>query len=236
MPGDARAEYAGRHTLLVGSGYSAATNVVALAGIAAETSDTRITWVTRRNRDVPIPLIDNDPLIDRKNLTATANDLATRAGGPVDWLAGHSVTALTPADNDDGFQVTVRSQEGGTEKTLDVDRIIANVGFRPDRSIYEELQVQECYASQGPLRLAAKLLGESSTDCLIQPTPDGRPAEPSRTGLLHSRLEELRPKLPLPDAGRSAADSRCPVAAPFQSGNELMRLLTISDAKDGNAS
>jgi hypothetical protein len=46
--------------------------------------------------------------------------------------------------------------------------VIANVGYRPDRSLYEELQVHECYASQGPIKLAAALLGETSTDCLDQ--------------------------------------------------------------------
>ncbi|MCZ6778997.1 MAG: hypothetical protein O7F16_08495 [Acidobacteria bacterium] len=49
-----------------------------------------------------------------------------------------------------------------------VDRVIANVGYRPDRSLYEELQVHECYATQGPMRLAAALLGEGSADCLGQ--------------------------------------------------------------------
>lgn len=51
---------------------------------------------------------------------------------------------------------------------ITVDRIIANVGYRPDRTIYEELHVHECYATQGPIKLAAKLLGESSSDCLAQ--------------------------------------------------------------------
>lgn len=32
----------------------------------------------------------------------------------------------------------------------------------------EELQVHECYPSQGPIKLAAALLGEASTDCLQQ--------------------------------------------------------------------
>merc|ERR1711957_1044215 len=30
-----------------------------------------------------------------------------------------------------------------------VNTIIANVGYRPDSSIYEELQVHQCYASEG---------------------------------------------------------------------------------------
>ena len=51
---------------------------------------------------------------------------------------------------------------------LSVDRIIANVGYRPDRRLWEELQVHECYASQGPMKLAAALLGEASADCLSQ--------------------------------------------------------------------
>ena len=52
---------------------------------------------------------------------------------------------------------------------LAVDNIIANVGFSPDNSIYRELQVHECYASRGPMKLAAALLSESSSaDCLAQ--------------------------------------------------------------------
>ena len=53
-------------------------------------------------------------------------------------------------------------------KQIVADRIIANVGYKPDRSLYEELQVHECYASQGPMKLAAALLGETSADCLSQ--------------------------------------------------------------------
>jgi hypothetical protein len=49
-----------------------------------------------------------------------------------------------------------------------VDQVIANVGFRPDRRIYEELQVQECYATGGPMKLAAALLDQPSSDCLDQ--------------------------------------------------------------------
>ena len=51
-----------------------------------------------------------------------------------------------------------------------VDRIIANVGYRPDRQLYEELQFHECYASQGPIQLAAALLGDTSADCTTQST------------------------------------------------------------------
>jgi hypothetical protein len=67
--------------------------------------------------------------------------------------------------SDTRFVVELSGQHAGT---IEVDRIIANVGFRPDNRIYEELQIHECYASQGPMKLAAALLGQSGGDCLDQ--------------------------------------------------------------------
>ena len=49
-----------------------------------------------------------------------------------------------------------------------MDEIVANVGFRPSHQLYEELQIHECYATQGPMKLAAALLGQTSADCLDQ--------------------------------------------------------------------
>ncbi|CAE7469922.1 unnamed protein product [Symbiodinium natans] len=44
---------------------------------------------------------------------------------------------------------------------------VSQVGYHPDTSIYEELQVHQCYASNGPIKLAATLIGGSG-DCLKQ--------------------------------------------------------------------
>ena len=42
-------------------------------------------------------------------------------------------------------------------------------GYRPDTSIHRELQVHLCYATEGPMKLAAALLGEDSNgDCLAR--------------------------------------------------------------------
>jgi hypothetical protein len=57
---------------------------------------------------------------------------------------------------------------GREARTWEVDRIIANVGYTPDNSLYRELQVHECYASLGPMKLAAALLGQSGGDCMQQ--------------------------------------------------------------------
>lgn len=67
--------------------------------------------------------------------------------------------------------------EAATDKVhaiKDVSTVIANVGFRPDTSIFQELQVHQCYASEGPMKLAAALMsasGSGSVDCLAQVSP-----------------------------------------------------------------
>src|SRR5207253_1022040 len=57
---------------------------------------------------------------------------------------------------DGGFKLTGR--RAGKPATWEADRVIANVGYTPDRDLYRELQVHECYATLGPMALAAALL------------------------------------------------------------------------------
>ena len=54
------------------------------------------------------------------------------------------------------------------------DNVIANVGYRPNSELYQELQIHQCYASDGPMKLAAALMassGAGSSDCLAQVAP-----------------------------------------------------------------
>lgn len=168
LAGEAREHYAGRHTLLVGSGYSAATNAVALAELAKESPKTKVSWLTRArpgeaSAAEPMPLIPNDRLVERDRLARAANQWAAQPDGPIRHVPGTSVVAIEKAD--DALAIRCAGQH---PEPLLVDRIIANVGFRPDNRIYSELQVHECYASGGPMKLAAALLGQSSGDCLDQ--------------------------------------------------------------------
>jgi hypothetical protein len=63
------------------------------------------------------------------------------------------------------------------------DSVVALVGYRPDATIYDQLQVQSSYATDGPMRLAAELMGETggggmgvgarvTSDSLWNPEPD----------------------------------------------------------------
>lgn len=166
-----RDDFAGKTTLVVGNGYSAATAVVALAELVRTTPQTRIEWRTRRITDVPMTPIPYDTLPGRAALTATANRLATERASNLHWRGGWMVTRIDRSvHSPTRWSVELRSSSNPEEcERLDVDQILALVGYRPDRSLYEELQVHECYASQGPMKLAAALLGATSVDCLVQP-------------------------------------------------------------------
>ena len=184
VAGIGRDRFAGRTTLVVGSGYSAATTVAGLVRLARDAPGTRVVWVTRDRSDGPLTAIDDDPLTERLQLAQQANRSARDGHGPVDWRPGRLVQAIRPAGNRFAVRLDDAAWAGQGEpgETIEVDRIVANVGYRPDRSLYEELQVHECYATGGPIALAAKLLGEQSADCLDQSAGDARLLENPEPG------------------------------------------------------
>jgi len=164
--GSRRDFYAGQTTLVIGGGYSAATAITALARLAESDNSTRAIWMTRSNRISPLAAIEEDPLPERSTLTAKANRLAMSADSPITFMSQRIIQGIQLLDEQGGFRVIVRHRE--EHEMLSINRIIANVGYRPDRSLYGELQMHECYATSGPIKLAAALLGETSSDCLNQ--------------------------------------------------------------------
>jgi thioredoxin reductase len=164
ITGAQKAKYANKSVLVVGAGYSAATTVCRLAELAQTAPDTWTTWLIRGPRSAPIKRIRDDPLRERDRLAVRANTLATRGEGNVEFHANSVVESVVCHGPDKGFSVTARV--AGKPKTWEVDRVVANVGFTPDVLLYRELQVHECYASQGPMALAAALSKEPRGDCL----------------------------------------------------------------------
>ncbi len=167
--GARRNDYAGKSVLVVGGGYSAATTVANLGTLAEQDHSTWIIWLARAPHSQPLRRIPGDPLRERDRLAARANNLATRGDASVEFHGGTMVEAVESHGQGKGFRVTTRT--GGKKKTWDVDAIIANVGYTPDTNLYRELQVHECYATLGPMKLAAALLGQKTADCLKVTTP-----------------------------------------------------------------
>jgi hypothetical protein len=165
--GEKKADYAGRSVLVVGAGYSAATTACNLAALAGQNASTWVVWLARGGKSQPIKRVANDPLKERDRLAVRANNLATRGEGNVEFHPQSSVEAVEWLGPDKGFQVTARC--GGKPRTWDVERVVGNVGYTPDTALYRELQVHECYASLGPMALAASLLKHAGADCLSIP-------------------------------------------------------------------
>jgi thioredoxin reductase len=165
--GERKNAYGGKNVLVVGGGYSAATAVCQLAQLAEERSDTWIIWLARCSSTQPIKRITNDPLRERDRLAVRANTLATRGEGNVEFRHQTVIDAVEFGGPDKGFRISGRSQ--GKKHVWEVDRVIANVGYTPDTDLYRELQVHECYASLGPMGLAAALSKHGGADCLQAP-------------------------------------------------------------------
>ena len=79
---------------------------------------------------------------------------------------------------------------------------------RPTASLYRELQIHECYASFGPMKLAAAAGGQQVAGLPEAGLPRPRLAAQSGAELLHPRRQELWPQLAVPDAHRLRAGAR----------------------------
>ena len=156
--------WAGKTILLVGAGHSAQTAVVDLARVAKQFPKTRIVWAQRRLQPSAPPLED-DPLPERARLVRRAERLAGGSSDAVETVRSVVVDSLERQHGK--TRVTLR-HEDGTTSSLTVDRVLSLTGSVGDHSIYRQLQVHECYATSGPMKLAAALLGSASQDCLDQ--------------------------------------------------------------------
>jgi len=133
ISGERKAHYAGRSIALIGDGYSAATTICALATLAVEHSATWVFWLTRGARGQPLPRIANDPFKERDRLAVKANSLATRCDGNLEFHPQTVLDEVIAHGPDKGFRVAGRSN--GKPVSWEVERVIANVGYRPDMNL-----------------------------------------------------------------------------------------------------
>ena len=154
--------WAGQRVLLVGGGHSAQTAARDLAELTRRAPGTRVTWVVRSS-DPSFGAVADDPLRRRDALVRRARELASE-DSPFDVRLGRWVEALSPSS--DG--IVVRLGGAGEPEEVIVDRILSLTGSVGDARMYRQLQIHECYATSGPMKLAAALLSSGSADCLTQ--------------------------------------------------------------------
>ena len=133
IAGQHNAHYAGRSIALIGDGYSAATSICALATLAEAHPATWVFWITRGARGQPLPRIANDPFKERDRLAVKANSLATRCDGNLEFHPQTVLDEVISHGPDKGFRIAGRSN--GKPVSWEVERVVANVGYRPDTSL-----------------------------------------------------------------------------------------------------
>jgi hypothetical protein len=155
-----RDRYAGRRTVVVGAGHSAATSLLALAELQRRASDTEVVWAVRSA--TPRPLVgkgspEADELPARGRL---ATDLAALVeDGRIELVAGFRISTVElegdrvrlAGDHVQGDDV-IRAQD----LVVEADEVIAATGFRPDHAIAAELRLAlepglESAAALGPI-------------------------------------------------------------------------------------
>lgn len=147
--GAARARYAGRRTLVLGAGHSAANALLALAELAQQVPGTRLAWTTRTA--APARAFGGgalDALPARGQLGSALR--ALRDEGRLEFFGGLRIAALR-READSSLSVQ------GQDLTLTgFDELIVATGQRPDLSLGSELRLKldpwlESTEALGPL-------------------------------------------------------------------------------------
>ncbi|WP_430782313.1 NAD(P)-binding domain-containing protein [Actinoplanes sp. G11-F43] len=131
--GAAREQHAGKHTIVVGAGHSAANTLLDLARLAETEPGTRITWAVRSGTaQRAFGGEDADELPARGALGSGLHALVDT--GKLTLVTGFGVHTVRR----DGDSVTLIAADG---RTLTADRVVSATGFRPDHSIAGELRL-----------------------------------------------------------------------------------------------
>jgi thioredoxin reductase len=165
-----RERHAGRRTLLIGGGATAATTATELAALADEVPGTTVVWATRQPQGPLAGEVTPDALPERAKLFAEAQALRRGEHAAVECVSGAEVDGFEFNSATHRYRVTLLV--GDASRVIEADEVVVNTGFGPDDSLYRELQVHECYASRGPMKLSAALLGAGTADCMAVPAAD----------------------------------------------------------------
>jgi hypothetical protein len=148
--GAERDRYAGRRTLVVGSGHSAFNALLDLAALARRAPGTAVVWaIRRREAGLMFGGGERDALPARGGLGVRLRRLVE--AGEVRLETGFRTTRLAPA----GDGVVVEGERDGAAAAIGpVDRVVATTGFRPDLEMLRELRIGLDPWLESPVRLA----------------------------------------------------------------------------------
>lgn len=168
-----RRRFAGKTTLVVGMGYSAANTLLSLVTLAEAEPSTRIIWGIRGRSARRLFGGGSADELPARGLLGTRLKAAVDTGR-VTFLKDFTISHLTP----EGDQVRV---DAGGAQSLLVDTIAAATGFRPDLDMLREMRLDLDPITEAPAKLGP-LIDPNSHSCgtvpphgaavLAHPEPD----------------------------------------------------------------
>ncbi len=133
-----------KHALVVGAGHSAASTLLSISDLMTTSSKTRVTWIVRRDAASTgeIYRLDPDDISSgRRKLGERANALVSHP--QVDVRLKTTIEAIEKRAG--RFQVRLSDNT-----SVECDSICAHTGFRPDETLWRELQIAPHPATQAP--------------------------------------------------------------------------------------
>ncbi|MGH1561429.1 FAD-dependent oxidoreductase [Mumia sp. DW29H23] len=147
--GKQRPRFAGRHTLVVGMGHSAANTLLSLVSLAEDEPGTRITWAIRGGSARRLYGGGTDDELPARGLLGTRLKAAVDAGR-VELRTFVEIDQLQASD--DRVRVVGRSRDAALD--LSVDAIVNATGFRPDLDMLREVRLSLDPALECPAQIA----------------------------------------------------------------------------------
>jgi thioredoxin reductase len=144
-----RARFAGRRTVVVGAGHSAANTLLALAGLAAEDPSTTVVWAVRNDVAARVSDSADDELAARASIGARVRALV--ASGAIELITRFELVRLGRTESDD--VVLIGSRDGELTE-IRADQVVNATGFRPRLDMLREIRLELDEVVEAPRRLA----------------------------------------------------------------------------------
>lgn len=154
--GSDRHRFAGKTTLVVGMGHSAANTLLALVTLAETEPGTQIIWGIRGRSARRLFGGGSADELPARGLLGTRLKAAVDSG-QVTFLKDFTITRLTPE------REQVRVDAGSTQSVV-VDTIAAATGFRPDLDMLREMRLDLDPITEAPVKLGP-LIDPNSHSC-----------------------------------------------------------------------
>ncbi len=150
-----RDRFAGKRTLVVGAGHSAATTLLSLAELAEQAPGTSVAWAIRSSS--PARTYGGEAADALPARGALGSRLREHVeAGTIQLVTGFSVQTITPASE--------RVEVSDGDRTIVADRIVSATGFRPDHAFVAELRL-DLDPILGSTRALAPMIDPNEHSC-----------------------------------------------------------------------